>query len=92
MNLPPDPIFTLERATRGLNEFMGQRSQPVFSRYPLIFSLLGAFGVASILYGFDAILEDIPLMHEHPIIPLTFGIALLVITGSLYKKLDKKVD
>jgi hypothetical protein len=57
-----------------------------------MFSLLGTFGIVSILYGFDALLDEFPIMREYPFIPLAVGILLLIATGSLYKRLERKVD
>ena len=92
MEIPTDPVLKFEEAVRDLNEFMARKNRSVFGRYPLIFSLLGTFGIISILYGFDALLEEIPLVKEHPLIPIVFGIVLLIITGSLYKRLERKSD
>ena len=92
MEIPTDPILKFEEAVQDLNAFMESRNRSVFGRYPLIFSLLGTFGIVSILYGFNALLDEIPLMKEHPLLPMTIGVILLVITGSLYKRLERKAD
>jgi hypothetical protein len=92
MEIPTDPILEFEEAIHDVNMFMGQRSRSVFEKYPLLFSLLGTFGIVCVLYGFEAILDEFPIMKEKPLIPLMVGVLVLVITGSLYKRLQRKAD
>lgn len=87
----PDPLHHIERTTRGVNDYMQARSQSVLSRYPLMFSLLAAFGVAMVLYGFEHVLDG-TVLQEHPLLALLIGLAILIFTGSLYKRLEKKID
>ena len=92
MELPTDPIQEFEQVIHNVNAFMGRRSRSVFEKYPLMFSLLGTFGIVCVLYGLESILDEIPLMHEQPLIPLFGGVLVLVITGTLYRSLQKKAD
>lgn len=92
MDLPPDPLRELEETMRELNDYMHERHRSAFGRYPLLFSLLGAFGVVATLYGFEQTLDDIALFREMPWIPLGIGIAVLVFTGTLYRKIDRKFE
>ena len=57
------------------------------NRFPLVFTLLGAFGLVATFYGFEGIIDRIELLKENPLILLTVGILTLVFTGTLYKKL-----
>ncbi len=86
-----DPLEKFERTTREMNEYMHKHNRTVFGRYPLIFSFLGTFGVVAVLYGIEHILEEIPLVQTYPTIPLFVGV-LVLITGSLYKRIEKKFD
>lgn len=86
-----NPLLQIEETTQELNDYMHRQSRSVFDQYPFIFSMLGTFGVVSILYGFDAILDEFPLMKEHPVIPLAVGILILIGTGNLYKRLERKI-
>lgn len=89
----PNPILELEKTTERLNAFMDHRRRTVFGRYPFTFSFLATFGAVCIFYGIHAILDQIPLMHEQPLVPVAIGIVILLATGSLYKRLEeKKVD
>lgn len=92
MEFPPDPIQEFEAMIHDVDSYMGRRSRSVFEKYPLLFSLLGTFGIVCVLYGFDAILDEYPLMKEQPLIPLVAGVLILVVTGSLYKRLQRKAD
>jgi len=87
-----DPLEHLERSAREMDEYMRARHRTVFGRYPLLFSLLGSFGVAAIIYGFEELLDQVPLFHDVPVIPLVIGIGILIVTGSLYKRIEKKLD
>jgi hypothetical protein len=87
-----DPLYEIERATMKVNKFMGNKTQSVFSKYPITFSFLGLFGVMSVLHGFDAVIFKIPFLNNHPIFVFTIGLVILIFTGSLYKRLQKKID
>ncbi|MGZ6004583.1 MAG: hypothetical protein ACXWLH_00365 [Candidatus Saccharimonadales bacterium] len=64
-----------------------QQRNRVFNRFPILFILLGTFGVVSTYYGLQHILEKIPLLVNDPYIALGVGILLLLFTGTLYKRL-----
>lgn len=66
---------------------LDQKRQTAIQRFPLLFTLLGAFGLVATFYGFEGIIDRIPVLYENPIILLTLGVATLGITGTLYKKL-----
>ena len=61
--------------------------QSVVRRFPILFTLLVTFGVASVMFGFERILDDIVFLHTHPFVMLFLGVLTLIITGTLYKKL-----
>ena len=58
-----------------------------FKRFPLVFTLLGTFGVVSVLYGVQHLFDKVPFLVNNPIAALIVGIVVLLITGTLYKKL-----
>ncbi len=87
-----DPIKQAEEIAREVNNFMQKRGRSVFGRYPLLFSLLGTFGVVLIIHGFDGIVEKIPFLNERPLFLLIAGILILSLTGTLYKRIEKKLD
>lgn len=64
-----------------------EKKQSVFERFPLIFTLLGAFGLVATFYGFERLIDKVDLLANNPLILLGVGVSILVITGTLYKKL-----
>ena len=58
-----------------------------FKRFPIIFILLSSFGLVATFYGFEKVIDGVPFFNENPMMILVTGIATLIITGSLYKKL-----
>jgi ABC-type bacteriocin/lantibiotic exporter with double-glycine peptidase domain len=65
-----------------------KRRDSVFARFPLAFTLLGTFGLVATFYGFQHLIDRVPLFSHNPLIPLVVGLAILILTGTLYKKLD----
>ncbi len=61
--------------------------QSAVQRFPLLFTLLGAFGLVATFYGFEGIIDRIDLFSDNPVILLLVGVLVLTVTGSLYKKL-----
>jgi uncharacterized integral membrane protein len=56
-------------------------------KFPWLFAIAGAFGIVSIFYGFEKLIDRIDLFTDNPWILLATGIAVLAITGSFYNKL-----
>jgi hypothetical protein len=69
-----------------LHKLIKQRDS-VFKRFPLLFTLLGTFGLVATFYGFQHIIIEIPLLANNPYITLATGLIVLILTGTLYKKL-----
>lgn len=63
-----------------------QKREAAFNRWPLLFTLLGAFGLVATFYGFEGVMDQTGL-SENPVILLGIGIVVLIFTGTLYKKL-----
>jgi len=57
-------------------------------KHPLMFGLMTTFGFVSILYGFQKLIDRVPLFVHNPWIPLVAGIIILLATGKAYKKLN----
>jgi uncharacterized integral membrane protein len=81
-----DPEKTTEIPNEVLHQLIEQRDN-VFKRIPLLFTLLGTFGVALTFYGFQHIIAKIPMLADDPYITLGVGVLILLLTGTLYKKL-----
>ncbi len=85
-----DPIKEVENLTQKVHDYMEERGRDVLGRYPLLFSVLATFGLVSVLYGFERVIDGIPFFHENPILILLMGFAILIFTGSLYKHFRKE--
>jgi len=64
-----------------------QRRESVAERYPLTFALAGTFGLVSTFYGFEKIIDNIPLFVNNPWILLVVGLTTLLVTGLALRKL-----
>jgi len=75
------------KQSKSLRRLTRQRDS-VFKRFPLLFTLLGTFGVVATFYGFNHLIDKVPLLAHNPFIALGVGVGVLILTGSLYKRLD----
>lgn len=77
--------------TRDLETKLDELARPVrksaLRRFPIFFTLVTTFGAAAVFVGFERMLESIPIMRDNPLLILLCGISVLVLTGTLYKKL-----
>lgn len=58
-----------------------------FSRFPFLFVFLSTFGLVATLYGFEKLIDRIDYFQKYPEMVLVVGLVILLITGTLYKKL-----
>lgn len=84
-----DLLKKVEELTSKLNNLFNEKGKSVFSRYPLTFALLVVFGVSMVSVGIKDLLYEIHFLQNQPFMMLLLGIIVLIITGTLYKKLDK---
>lgn len=84
-----DLLKKVEELTARLNQSFSERGKQVFSRYPLTFALLVVFGVTMVSQGVKDLLLSISFLKNEPWIMLLTGIIVLLITGTLYRKLNK---
>lgn len=84
-----DPIQHVESLVREVHNTAGKYTQPVLRRYPLVFAFLVVFSTAAIIDGFRLYTEEIPIFNEHPTILIGIGVLALLLTGKLYKSLEK---
>jgi len=84
---PPQSISGMTKETAHIFEKkIAEKRRAVFQRFPLLFTLLGAFGLVATFYGFEGVMDKTGL-SENPIILLIIGVLVLGFTGTLYKKL-----
>jgi len=76
----------ISEAAHAVDKVIAAKRRAVFARFPLLFTLLGAFGLVATFYGFEGVMDQIGL-SENPWILLVLGFSVLIFTGTLYKKL-----
>jgi len=74
--------------TRGLEKQALYYRKSVLHRFPFLIIGLSTFGVVAVLYGFEKMIDSVPLLSENPIIIMVTGFIALAVTGTLYKKLS----
>ena len=67
---------------------LSRGKQAVFDKFPIVFTMLGSFGLVATFYGFERLIDKIELFTENPWILLGTGVGTLLFTGTLYKKLQ----
>ncbi|MEQ1561139.1 MAG: hypothetical protein ABL899_00285 [Nitrospira sp.] len=85
-----DPIQEIERIIKDVHDSAGRYTRPVLARYPLLFAFLLTFSFAAILHGFDLFTDEIEVFHKYPTLLVSVGVALLLLTGTLYKILGRE--
>ncbi len=84
-----DPIREVERMIKELHDGAGKYTQPVLKRYPLLFAFFLTFSFAAILHGFELLTDEYEFFHTHPSSLIIIGVIALLLTGTLYKILEK---
>lgn len=84
----PNPLKPIVKAEHAVADRVVSVKQSVFARFPLLFTLLGTFGLVGTYYGFEHLIDQVTLFRDNPIILLGVGVGTLALTGTLYKKLD----
>ena len=84
-----DPIEHIEKILKEINDNTGRKTRSSFKKYPITFALLITFSLVSILHGFELFFDKVPFIHNHPWILILVGLFLLIVTGSVYKSLEK---
>ncbi len=76
------------KATTEVDTYIKPIRTSVLKRFPILFSLLTTFGVATTFLGFEKIVSRVSFLDANPFIMLILGISILAVTGTLYKKLS----
>jgi hypothetical protein len=84
-----DPILEIEKIIKSVHDGAGSYTKPVLKRYPLLFAFLLTFSLAAVLHGFEIMTDEIEIFHTHPFLLMLIGTFALVLTGTLYKLLEK---
>jgi hypothetical protein len=79
----------LEDISSQINKAMEPRARNIFRRYPISFGILILIGVTALHEGLKGILKTFGMLDSNPWYLLLGGLVLLLITGTIYKKLEK---
>ena len=79
---------SIRKAEEKIVKGVERRREAAFERFPLLFTLLGTFGLVATFYGFEGLIDRIDLLSNNPWLILVTGLVILGGTGSLYKKLQ----
>ena len=88
-NIEVDILKHVESLSAKVNQIMADRTKSVFQRYPITFTLVVLVGVVAVSEGIKGVLESFGGFYDHPWYLLLAGLAILIATGTIYKKLDK---
>jgi len=81
-------VKTVENVVSKTDRVIEPVRQSAFKRFPVLFTLLVAFGVAATSFGVERIIAETYWLNERPWLILCIGLGILVVTGKLYKKLS----
>ena len=84
-----DILKHVEDLSNKVNKVVASRTEPVLRRYPITFGLLILFGGTILYEGIKGLMRESGLMEINPLYLLLTGLAILTVTGTLYKKLEK---
>lgn len=78
----------LKSSEHKLVDNLKTRKRSAFERFPIIFTMLGSFGLVAIFYGFEKLIDGSEFLSSNPWLLLATGIGILIFTGSLYDRLS----
>lgn len=78
---------SLETTYKNTSQLLDPLRRSAFRRFPTLFILLTTFGVATTFYAFERLIAKWTYVFDRPWLILLIGVAALVLTGKLYKKL-----
>lgn len=73
---------------RRIEEHVVPFRENILKRYPVVFLLTVTFGVTATSYGIERIIEKSSFVSSNPWLIFMLGIATLMVTGTVYKKLS----
>ena len=77
----------VEIAVETANRITEPYRKSALKKFPVLFTLLVAFGASATIYGFERIIAETLWLESRPWLILFIGLLTLIITGSIYKKL-----
>jgi hypothetical protein len=87
MNIFKAPRKVKEVADEQVVSRLSSTRKNAFQRFPLLFTLLSAFGVVATTVGLERLIDRLNFFNRNPYFVLLAGLLTLLVTGTLYKKL-----
>ena len=84
----PKPVKQIEKTVGQVVKEAELLRDSATLKFPWLFVGLSTFGLVATLYGFEKVIDQVPFFANNPWAVLLAGLATLVITGTLYKKLN----
>lgn len=78
----------VEEVQIGVEKELQPIRKTILKRYPTLFLLAVTFGVSLVFYSIEVLLRNNQFVQDHPWLALGIGLMILVVTGTLYRKLD----
>ena len=82
-----DVSEVVKRTESKVEEVVAPVRQRVLKRFPIVFLLLVTFGVTATVTGMERLLLQFDILQTHPSVVLVIGLVILILTGTLYKRL-----
>lgn len=78
--------YLVDETATQIEQSVAPVRESIIKRYPTLFLLAVTFGATATVTGMEQLLIQYELLAQHPTVILTLGIAILIVTGRLYKK------
>lgn len=83
-----DNIKQIDEVVHQKMDMISERPRKTLERFPTLFLLLTTSGAVLVLFGFERFFDRVTFFRENPLLMIALGVAILIFTGKLYKKLD----
>ncbi len=87
MPILDESTLRIEQVLQKTDSLVAPVRTTIFKRYPTFFTLFVTLGLAATFLGLEQMLLKFSLLREYPELIFLLGIAILAVTGRLYKKL-----
>ena len=86
----PDILEKVEDVAEKADKTIQKEWRPIFKKYPLTFTMMSVIGFVATVYGLEGVIDNIEFFHNNPFVVLIIGLLLLLLTGTLFKRLRNK--
>ena len=81
-------LLPFTQAEEKIIKKLSEQSAKARTKFHLFYALLATFGLISVFYGFEKLIDRVDFFVDQPWVLLLIGLLILGITGRLYQKLD----